>query len=67
MASSTDTTEVAAEAEAAFAIDLARSDSLQKAIELWGQRPVFLMWRMGWCTGKSAGLEQAQRIMTDGH
>lgn len=59
-----DTTAVAAEAEAAFALDVARSASLPKAIALYGRTPVFLMWRMGWCTGKSAGLDEAKRLFS---
>lgn len=60
----TDTTEVAAEAEAAFEIDVARSKSLPKAIAIYGRTPIFLIWRMGWCTGKSAGLGQAKAMLT---
>lgn len=65
MRASTDTTEIEAEAEAAFAIDVARMKSLSHAIEIYGHRFVFLLWRMGWCTGKSAGLEEAKRLFAE--
>ena len=67
MSNKVDTTEIEAEAEAAFAVDVARSKSLPGAIALWGRKPVFMLWRMGWCTGKSAGLEHAKNLFTDGH
>lgn len=62
---SKDTTEIAAEAEAAFAMDLARSEGLQAAMNLYGKPPVWMIWRMGWCVGKSDGLAHAKRILTD--
>lgn len=65
MGASTDTTEIAAEADGSFAIDMARSDSLKKAAALFGTDAVRLIWRMGWCSGKSAGLDHARRIITE--
>ncbi len=61
----TDTTEVAAECEAAFDIDLLQSEALRKAVAIFGRKPMYLIWQRGWCTGKSAGLDHARRVFEE--
>lgn len=57
--------ELAAEVDAAFAIELARSRALQALVERYGVESTRLVWRMGWCCGKEAGLAAASRIMSE--
>jgi hypothetical protein len=58
-----DLSELEAEMQAAFEIQLARSEGLRALVEHAGRRTVWLAWRLGWASGQQKGLEKAQQIL----
>ena len=56
-------TQIEAEVDAAFAIELASSAALRAMVEKYWREAVYTAWRLGWCGGVSAGLQKAQRIL----
>jgi hypothetical protein len=58
-----DLSELEAEMQAAFEIQLARSEGLRALVEYAGRQIVWHAWRLGWATGKQAGLEKAQQVL----
>lgn len=56
--------DVEAELDASFEIELARSDALRALTVHSGRKIVYHAWRLGWVVGKQAGLAQAQEVLS---
>lgn len=59
-----DLTEIEAELDASFEIELARSSALRALAVHSGREAVYHAWRFGWIVGKQAGLAQAQEVLS---
>ena len=52
-----------AQAETAFAIELARDATLRALVQLYGRDAVEMAWKLGWFSGMGAGLDKVKQVM----
>jgi hypothetical protein len=52
-----------AQVDADFAIELARNAALRALVEMHGRDAVEMSWKLGWFSGYGIGLDKAKEIM----
>jgi hypothetical protein len=59
---SPDLSNIKAESEAAFALEVARDSALALAVERFGRQLVFLIWRQGYCKGQMVMIDKTLEL-----